>query len=511
MKYRSTNGQVKNKSFKEVLFEGLASDGGLYMPESFPVISEDFLKELPNKSFNEIALEISKLFVDPVRNSPPIGPSGALRAGVISNGVDDIPEPELKKIIEDAFSKEAFPVEGDESRFEDIRLSSVEALVEGFPTPLVKIGDKLYVEELWHGPTLAFKDFGARFMSRAMGYFLKQSGQELKIIVATSGDTGSAVAAGFYNVPNIKVYILYPSGKVSDLQEKQLTTFGGNITAIEVKGVFDDCQKLAKQILGDKELNGKGEFSSANSINFGRLLPQMFYYFFGYSQLLKNLKLTTLNLKPVFSVPSGNFGNLTAGLMCKKIGLPIARFIAATNINDVVPEYLHTGVYRPRNSQKTMSNSMDVGNPSNFARMLDLYQNDAKFTPLEPGKRCEPSRSLTGLMANDILGISVSEEETAETIKSVYKEKGYLLDTHSAVAVKAALVLSGVEGLESGIESPIISLSTAHPVKFKDAIEPLIGKKIEIPEKLKETMSKEKRAILIENNIEELREVLRKN
>ncbi len=447
MKYYSTNKQVKDKSFKEVLFEGLASDGGLYMPESFPVISEEFLKELPNKSFTEIALEISKLFIN------------------------EIPESELKKIVENAFSKDAFLAENGGS---DLGFAG------GFPTPLVKLNDKLYVEELWHGPTLAFKDFGARFMSRAMGYFLKQSGQELKIIVATSGDTGSAVAAGFYNVPNIKVYILYPSGKVSDLQEKQLTTFGGNITAIEVNGVFDDCQKLAKQILGDKELNGKGEFSSANSINFGRLLPQMFYYFFGYASLAKN------GLKNiVFCVPSGNFGNLTAGLMAKKIGLPIKKFIAATNINDVVPEYLHTGIYRPRPSQKTMSNSMDVGNPSNFARMIDLYENNAK------------------LMAKDVVGISVTEEETASIIKSVYEENGYLLDTHSAVAIKAAQ--------ESKISEAIISLSTAHPVKFKDAIEPIIGKKIEIPEKLKETLSKEKRAILIDNKLEELKKALKEN
>lgn len=447
MLYRSTNKKISGKNFKDILFEGLASDGGLYMPESFPVIDSNFLKELSKKSFTEIALEISKLFVD------------------------DIPELELKKIVKDAFSKEVFPVEGEGSRPE---------LAEGFPTPLVKIGDKLYVEELWHGPTLAFKDFGARFMSRAMGYFLQKSGRELKIIVATSGDTGSAVAAGFYNVPNIKVYILYPSGKVSYLQEKQLTTFGGNITAIEVKGAFDDCQKLAKGILADKELNGNGEFSSANSINFGRLLPQMFYYFFGYGQLIKQGKNDI-----VFCVPSGNFGDLTAGLMSKKIGLPIAGFIAATNINDVVPEYLHTGVYRPRSSQKTMSNSMDVGDPSNFARMLDLYQNNAK------------------LMVKDIIGISVGEEETAETIKSVYKESGYLLDTHSAVAVKAAK--------KSGIESPIISLSTAHPVKFKDSIESIIGREIEIPDRLKETMAKEKKSIVIENNLEELKKVLRKN
>ena len=437
MKYYSTNKQIKNKSFKDVLFEGLAPDGGLYMPENFPLLSGSFLDDLANKTFSEIALEVGKLFID------------------------DIPEKDLKEIITGAFSPEVFTDCGD-----------------GFPTPLVKISENIFVEELWHGPTLAFKDFGARFMSRAMGYFLKQGNKELKIIVATSGDTGSAVAAGFYNVPNIKVYILYPSGKVSDLQEKQLTTFGGNITAIEVNGVFDDCQKLAKQILGDSELNGKGEFSSANSINFGRLLPQMFYYFFGYGQLIK------MGIKDIsFCIPSGNFGNLTAGLMSKRMGLPVSRFIAATNINDVVPEYLHSGVYKPRNSQKTMSNAMDVGNPSNFARMLDLYQGDAK------------------LMANDIIGISVSEEETAQTIKSVYSDAGYLLDTHSAVAVKAAK--------ESGSKDPIISLSTAHPVKFNDVIEPIIGKKIEIPEKLKEIINKEKKSILIENDLEALKQILR--
>ncbi len=439
MYYYSTNKQIKGKKFKDVLFEGLAPDGGLYMPENFPSLNNKFLADLANKSFGEIALEVGKLFID------------------------DIPEKDLKEIIDDAFSPDAFIDCG-----------------EGFPAPLVKISDNIYVEELWHGPTMAFKDFGARFMSRAMGYFLRQTKKELKIIVATSGDTGSAVAAGFYNVPNIKVYILYPSGKVSDLQEKQLTTFGGNITAVEVNGAFDDCQKLAKQILGDKELNGKGEFSSANSINFGRLLPQMFYYIFGFAQLVKK------GIKDVnFCVPSGNFGNLTAGLIAKRIGLPIGMFIAATNINDVVPEYLHTGVYKPRPSQKTMSNSMDVGNPSNFARMLDLYENNAK------------------LMVKDIIGISVTEEETSRTIGNVYEKVGYLLDTHSAVAVKAAQ--------ESGIDDVIISLSTAHPVKFKDAIEPIIGKKIEIPGKLKEIINKQKKALFIENNLEELKNILRKN
>lgn len=385
------------------------------------------------KSFVELAFEVAKNFVD-------------------------IPETSLREITNDAFNADAF---GDET---------------GSPAPLIKLDDNLYVLKLWHGPTMAFKDFGARFMARAMSYYL--ANKELKIIVATSGDTGSAVAAGFYNVPGIKVYILYPSGKVSDLQEKQLTTFGGNITAIEVKGTFDDCQSLAKQVLSDKELNGHNEFSSANSINFGRLLPQMFYYFWAYTQLLNN-SVTQL---PAFSVPSGNFGNLTAGLMAKRIGLPASKFIAATNINDVVPEYLATGVYRPRPSQKTMSNSMDVGNPSNFARMLDMYQNDAR------------------LMKEDIMGIRVTEKETTETIKSVYNETGYLLDPHSAVAIKAAS--------ESGLIGPLVALSTAHPVKFKDSIEPIIGQPVPIPEKLKETMAKEKQAILIENDIEKLKRVL---
>ena len=441
MKYYSTNKQIKNKSFKEVLFEGLASDGGLYMPESFPSLDRGFLSDLSDKSFLDVALEVSRKFID------------------------DIPETELKKLLEDAFNPEAFGGSGS-----------------GFPTPLIKLSSNLYVEELFHGPTLAFKDFGARFMSRAMGYFLSQNKQELKMIVATSGDTGSAVAAGFYGVPNLKVYILYPSGKVSDLQEKQLTTFGGNITAIEVKGVFDDCQKLAKQILNDKELNGNGEFSSANSINFGRLLPQMFYYFYGYGLLRKIEK----DKEIVFSVPSGNFGDLTAGLMAKKIGLPVKRFVASCNVNDVVPEYLASGIYTPRSSEKivpTMSNSMNVGNPSNFARMLDMYGNSVEAMRL------------------DIVGETVNEIETAETIKSIFEKTGYLIDTHTSVAVKGAE--------KSGIKDMVIALSTAHPVKFKDSIEPIIGKKIEIPEKLKETMSKEKNAILIENDIEQLKQILR--
>ena len=459
MFYHSTNRKIKNKTFKEVLFDGLAPDGGLYMPDSFPVLNPDFLKNLPEITFADIAFEVSKQFIS------------------------DVPEKELKSIIADAFSKESFDAQTGFPApiIHPVRnsppIGPLGAQTVGVISNGVKIGENIFVEELFHGPTMAFKDFGARFMSRLMGYYLKQEKRKLKIIVATSGDTGSAVAAGFYNVPGIKVFILYPSGKVSELQEKQLTTFGGNITAIEVRGSFDDCQKLAKQVLSDKLLNGNNEFSSANSINFGRLLPQMFYYFHGYAQVAKSGKKDV-----VFSVPSGNFGNLTAGIMAKKLGLPIAKFIAATNINDIVPEYLKTGVFKPKISQKTMSNSMDVGNPSNFARMLKMYENSAN------------------LMPKDIIGISVSEEETAETIKSVYDEAGYIIDPHTAVAVRGAQ--------QSGLKDPIIALATAHPIKFKDSVEPIIGKKIEVPEKLKATLKKSKKSILIENSFEELKKIL---
>ena len=385
MKYRSTNKKIKNISFKNVIFQGLAADGGLFLPERFPKLSPKFIKEIGKKKFWQIALEISKKFIF------------------------GIPQKDLKKIIKDSFN---------------------------FKVPLVKLGNNLYVLELFHGPTLAFKDFGARFMARVMGYFLKKDKKKIKIIVATSGDTGSAVASGFYGMPNIRVYILYPRKKVSLLQEKQLTTFGGNITAIEVKGNFDDCQRLAKQILLDKELKEKANLSSANSINFGRLLPQMFYYFWGHAQLI--------GLNVVYCVPSGNFGNLTAGLMAKKMGLDVSRFIAATNINDIVPRYLKTGKFVSRVSRETISNAMDVGSPSNFARMLDMYGNDFRK------------------MKKDIIGISVSDKETCETIKNVYRETNYICDPHTAVGVAAAR--------KSNVSQPIIVLATAHSAKFKEII-----------------------------------------
>ncbi len=432
MKYRSTNKKIKNISFKNVIFQGLAADGGLFLPERFPKLSPKFIKEIGKKKFWQIALEISKKFIF------------------------GIPQKDLKKIIKDSFN---------------------------FKVPLVKLGNNLYVLELFHGPTLAFKDFGARFMARVMGYFLKKDKKKIKIIVATSGDTGSAVASGFYGMPNIRVYILYPRKKVSLLQEKQLTTFGGNITAIEVKGNFDDCQRLAKQILLDKELKEKANLSSANSINFGRLLPQMFYYFWGYTQLVKSNVISQMS-NVIYCVPSGNFGNLTAGLMAKKMGLDVSRFIAATNINDIVPRYLKTGKFVSRVSRETISNAMDVGSPSNFARMLDMYGNDFRK------------------MKKDIIGISVSDKETCETIKNVYRETNYICDPHTAVGVAAAR--------KSNVSQPIIILATAHPAKFKEIIEPIIGKKIILPAQLKAIAYKKNKSILMENNLEDLRKIILK-
>ena len=430
MKYRSTNKKIKNISFKDAIFQGLAADGGLFMPERFFGLSLEFIGSLSKKEFWEIALEISRKFIS------------------------EIPRKDLKKIIKDSFN---------------------------FEIPLIKLENNLYVLELFHGPTLAFKDFGARFMARVMGYFLKKNKKKIKIIVATSGDTGSAVGSGFYGAPNIKVYILYPRGKVSLLQEKQLTTFGGNIIAVEVGGNFDDCQRMAKAVLSNKKINGNNEFSSANSINFGRLLPQMFYYFWGYAQLIKPNVISQM-LNVVFCVPSGNFGNLTAGLMAKRLGLPATEFIAATNANDVVPQYLKTGKFVSRISRKTISNAMDVGNPSNFTRMLDLYGNSRQK------------------MKKDITGLCITDKETKKTIKSIYDKTGYILDPHTAVAVAAAK--------KSGIKNPIIALATAHPIKFRDIVEPIIKKKIIIPEEIKKAMAKRKKFIAIGNDIKELERIL---
>lgn len=425
MKYYSTEKRSEKVSFKEALLQGLAPDRGLYMPDNFPKIDDALLE---TKDFKELSFKLATLLID-----------------------GEIPAIDLKKITDDAFN---------------------------FPVPVKNIRDNIYALELYHGPTAAFKDFGARFMARTMSYFLKD--KKLTILVATSGDTGSAVAKGFYGLPNIDVIILYPSGKVSPLQEKQLTTLGKNITALEVEGTFDDCQHMVKEAFMDDEVKSWLELSSANSINIGRLYPQSFYYFWAYIQL-KGKGM------PIFCTPSGNFGNLTGGLMAKIMGLPVKSFIAATNVNDTVPVYLKTGKYTPKPSVQTYSNAMDVGNPSNFARMLDLFDNNHS-------------------LKDQISGYKVTDKETIDTIKSVYEEYKYLLDPHGAVGYKAITDYIKETG---DTTTPIILLETAHPAKFSEVIVKAIDKEPEIPSTLVEYLKMEKVSVKIKPDYKELKNYLR--
>lgn len=367
-----------------------------------------------------------------------------------------IAEKDLKKICKDAFN---------------------------FPVPLVELDKNLYILELFHGPTLSFKDFGARFMARAMNYYLAKSGEKLNIIVATSGDTGSAVASGFYGLSNIKVFVLYPGKRISPLQEKQIATLGKNIVALEVKGDFDDCQRLAKEALADAELREKVNLSSANSINIGRLLPQMYYYFHAFNQLTNQL-----SNKITFVVPSGNFGNLTAGLFAKKTGLPIKKFIAAVNKNSVIPEYLKSGKLKVRKSEMTYSNAMDVGRPSNWARIRELYDHD--------NDNDNDDDKIRKNISKDIEAIKITEAETKKTIAEVYKKYNYIIDPHTAVGV-AAVALTRQSG-------PKIVLSTAHPAKFKEIVESAVNRKISLPNQLKEVSNKSKQSIIIGKNYKEL-------
>lgn len=415
MKLYSTNNTSAFVDLKKAVLKGLPDDNGLFMPNEIPQLSEDFINNLDKYSFSEIAFEVSKTLLQ-----------GA------------IPENDLQTIIDNSIT---------------------------FPAPVVTLDSKKNVLELFHGPSLAFKDFGARFMAQLMSYFNKGEKEELVILVATSGDTGGAVAAGFYKTPGIKVIILYPSGKVSMLQEKQLTTLGHNITVLEVDGTFDDCQALVKKAFLDSELNQHLRLSSANSINIARLIPQAFYYFEAYKQLKIKDK------KAVFCIPSGNFGNLTAGLLAQKMGLPIHHFIAATNNNDVVPEYLSSGEYRPRPSIRTISNAMDVGNPSNFARMLDLYG------------------STWGLMKDAISGYSFNDLETEAGIKEVFEKYNYVIDPHGAVGY---LALREYQEENEGTVGVI--LETAHPSKFIDDVERILNKKVDIPERLAVLADKVKEA-----------------
>lgn len=424
-RYYSTRDSKRFFSLKDALFQGLSQDGGLYMPEIIPRLPDTFFEALPNKKLTSIAFELAKHLLK-----------------------DDIPNTVLEKIVNDSFS---------------------------FDAPLHHLESHVYALELFHGPTLSFKDFGARFMARLLGHFLEEREKPLTVLVATSGDTGSAVAQGFYNVPGINVCILYPSGKISKIQEKQMTTLGKNIKAIEVEGTFDDCQQLVKQVFSDKALRENINITSANSINIGRLIPQIFYYFYAYAQL-------GITQTPVyFSVPSGNFGNLTAGLIAKRMGLPVKRFVASTNINDVIPEYLKTAVFTPRKSKATLSNAMDVGNPSNFDRIQDLYKGDVEA------------------IRRDIVGAVFTDEETLHAIRNVYTRTNYLLDPHGAVAY-----LGLKKNLNDHENIPGVFLETAHPAKFKNIVEACLGCEISCPKSLKECLKKDKQAILIKNSYEEL-------
>ncbi|MCH7759069.1 threonine synthase [Patescibacteria group bacterium] len=431
MTFYSINNKKIIVSFKQAVLQGLAQDGGLFMPLTIPQLSLDFFKKINVLSFQDIAYEVSQLFMS-----------------------DDIPEKVLQDIITEAFN---------------------------FDLPLINLEKQIYGLELFHGPTLAFKDFAARFMARSMSYFIRNQKKELTILVATSGDTGSAVAHGFFGLEGVKVIILYPSQKVSLIQEKQLTTMGGNITALEIKGTFDDCQKLVKQAFVDQEINKYLSLTSANSINIARLIPQSFYYFFAYGQL-KNKEKSV-----IFSVPSGNFGNLTAGLLAKKMGLPVGKFLAATNINDSVPQYLKTGYFKPRPSKKTISNAMDVGNPSNFARILELYDHQVQK------------------IRKDINGISFTDQQTKLAITEVYQKYDYILDPHSAV---------GYLGLKKYLQQnpnetrPGIFLQTAHPAKFLDLVQPLINKKVEIPQRLQKYLTKSKESIVLANKFADFKAFL---
>lgn len=417
MKYYSTNRQAADASLEEAVVKGLASDKGLFMPYEIKPLPASFYDEIDRLSFQEIACRVAGAFFG-----------------------DDIPADTLNQIVCDTLS---------------------------FDVPAVKVKENIYSLELFHGPTLAFKDVGARFMARLLGYFIRKEGKkQVNVLVATSGDTGSAVANGFLGVDGIHVYVLYPKGKVSEIQEKQFTTLGQNITAIEVDGTFDDCQALVKNAFMDKELNAHMQLTSANSINVARFLPQAFYYFYAYAQLKKLGKADNL----VVCVPSGNFGNITAGLFGKRMGLPVSRFVAANNRNDIFYQYLKTGQYNPRPSVSTIANAMDVGDPSNFARILDLYHGSHEA------------------ICAEISGATYTDEQIRETVREVYDETGYLLDPHGACGYRA---LS--EGLKPGEAG--VFLETAHPAKFLQTVEDIIGTEVKIPEKLQAFMRGTKQSI----------------
>lgn len=427
MQYYSTNNNSRLVGFRDALFQGLAPDGGLYLPENIPNLWNNV--KYKDVSYPELAFEILHPYVD-----------------------GEISKSSLEDICQNAFS---------------------------FSVPVNEIKKDHYILELFHGPTLAFKDFAARFMARSMEYFLNNNSKELTVLVATSGDTGSAVASGFHNVEGIRVVILYPKGRVSPIQESQLTSLGGNITALEIDGSFDDCQLMVKTAFQDKELNESKSLSSANSINIARLLPQSVYYFWVHKQISQDEPI-------IISVPSGNFGNLTGGLLAKKMGLPVEKFIASTNRNDVVPKYLDSGKFEPRSSIHTISNAMDVGDPSNLSRIQKLYNYDLNK------------------IRNDIVGYTYSDDETIDSISKTFSNNHIILDPHTAVGYAGLLEYKK----EFKSDAPGVVLSTAHPAKFIESVEPAIGEKIHIPNRLQHFMGREMLKIEMSNRMSDLKEFL---
>ncbi len=423
MNFYSLNKKAPEVSFKDAVIAGIAPDRGLYFPKEIVPLPTSLFDQIEQLSDHEIGFRVIQQFVG-----------------------ETIPENVLKEIIADVLD---------------------------FNFPLIELEDNVASLELFHGPTFAFKDVGARFMARCLGHFSTDSKSDITVLVATSGDTGGAVASGFLEVSGVNVVILYPSGKISDIQEKQLTTLGKNITALEVNGTFDDCQDMVKTAFMDTDINKKIKLTSANSINVGRWLPQMFYYFLAYKQLKSKHK------ELVFSVPSGNFGNVCAGLLAKQLGLPVVHFVAATNNNAIVPNFMESGVYHPKPSVATISNAMDVGDPSNFIRIRHLFNDDL------------------ALLRENLSSYSFTDEQTKGAMRKIYNENTYVADPHGAVAY-----LGLKKYQESHPNTYGIFLETAHPVKFLDIVEDTIRENIELPEKIAKLMDKKKKSIKIADYIE---------
>ena len=441
MKYYSTNGNAPIADLHKAVVKGLAEDKGLYMPERIQKLPKAFFDEIDKMSFQEIAYTVASAFFG-----------------------EDVDLDALKDIVYDTLQ---------------------------FDCPVVKVKENNYTLELFHGPTLAFKDVGARFMARLLQYFIRMEGkkEEVNVLVATSGDTGSAVANGFLGVDGIHVYVLYPKGKVSPIQECQFTTLGKNITAIEVDGVFDDCQALVKNAFMDAELNQHMKLTSANSINVARFLPQAFYYFNAYAQMKALGKADDL----VMCVPSGNFGNICAALFGHRMGLPVKRFIAANNANDIFFKYLQTGKYEPKPSKQTLANAMDVGDPSNFARILNLYSQNGALNDEDTHK------AITSLIS----GATYSDEQIRQTMKQCYEETGYILDPHGAC---------GYQALEDGLKEGEIGVfcETAHPAKFKEKVDDILGIDVEIPDRLAAFMKGEKQSVPMTKEFADFKQYLLK-